>query len=112
MESTEAGRAVHPVSISGDGTLTPDFWSVNVGDIVELTSNESDAVLCFSDTSVFGSHRFEIPEGQSVRIVVQKFAVDVFIVVTRMGSLSTRCVPTEDVGDGKGGGAVSRNDPS
>ena len=97
--------ADHIVTISTDGTPTPDDIEINPGDRVTFQTAKADVVLCVDPTELFGAERFIIPAGDRLNVLVQDFAPPgefAYLIIT--GNLDRPCKGRG--GDGEGGGSV------
>ncbi|NQV71877.1 hypothetical protein HQ496_02050 [bacterium] len=64
--------AHYNVSLDGDGNPTPErLPKMYAGDTLTFAANGDDAVVCFTDDSVFSASRFEVPDGASVTLTAQ-----------------------------------------
>ncbi|GIV57724.1 MAG: hypothetical protein KatS3mg042_0637 [Rhodothermaceae bacterium] len=90
------------VTISSDGTFSPDPISPNPGDTVAFMADGTDVVLCVEPASLFGGERYEIPAGTTLPLEVQPDAIHIsFAYVAILGDLSADCVGARG---GEGGG--------
>lgn len=65
------------IVISPDGSLEPTTIDVAPGDKVAVSSPDVDATFCVSDSRIFGDTRFKVRSGKTVRLTVQRDAIQI-----------------------------------
>lgn len=82
----------HTVTISSDGTFSPNTIAPNPGDVVSFRAEGADVVLCVDPSTVFGAERYPIADGSTADLTVQEEAIHIdFAYVACVGDLDAAC---------------------